>query len=427
MHNDYVSINPKELLQEDILDMNHLATAFYTWVERENVVGASFIVVNKSDVLLSCTHGFQNLSTKEPVSSQTLFPLASITKHMGAVLLCLMEEDGHLNLDDPIQQHLPHIQIGPKDLWEKVKCVDLLTHGIGLCSKAQPSKEMLEQQGMEAIFDYLKNAVPTVPYHTHYDYVNVPYALIPLLIKKFYDMDVEAFAQRRLFLPLNMERSTFLPSFSDSGVTCYVKDYVHDDHSPSRQWSGTWNKDTLPHLPMYALAGGLMSSTEDMAKWLQWHLRGTSFLSQKEDSLTGPLMTMLRQSFVKENPSLNVLKKLYTSHIRIDPVPNYDVAMRSSHDYGLRDYGLGLKLAFLSEFEPTPLDNQQGELPLFCLHEGSLRNARSTLLICPRHNLAAIMLTNCGGQDASSNVMFTMMDAIIAYEQLSPLALKEIH
>lgn len=425
MPHEHSTIMPKDLFHEDVLDMNHLATSFYTWTERENIVGASFAVVNQNEVLLSCTHGVQNLSTKETISNQTLFPIASLTKHIGSVLLCLMEEDGYLNLDDPIQKHLPHVQIGPKDLWEKIKCVDLLTHSIGLCSKDQPSKDMLEERGMEAVFDYLKNAVPTKPYHTVYDYVNVPYALIPLLIEKFYGMDVEAFAQERLFFPLEMKQSTFLRSFTPQGATCYAKEYSRSEGILEKEWTGTWNEDALPYLPMYALAGGLMSSTDDMSKWLQWHLRGSLSFSTKECASKGLLTTMLRQGFLKEKPSFDVIRKLYTPHIRIDPIPQYDVAMRSAHEYGLRDYGLGLKLAFLSAFEPLPFSTHNEEvLPLFCMHEGSLRNARSTLLICPRHNLAAIMLTNCGGQDASSNVMFAMMDAIISFEKLSPLPLK---
>ena len=409
---------------KEILDVNQIASSFYANVERENVVGASLIVVNKKDILLSCTHGVQNNVTQETVSSHTLFPIASITKHVGAVLLCLMEEDGHLSLNDPLQKHLPDIQIGPKELFERIKCVDLLTHGIGLSSKDQPSKQILQERGMEAIFDYLKNAVPTVPYHTFYDYVNVPYALIPLLIEKFYGVDVETFAQQRVFSPLGMEHSTFMHAHSSDITTCYAKEYISNAQNTEKKWSGKWEESPLPHLPMYALAGGLLSSSHDMAKWLQWHLRGSWLCHEKTPSITVEIMKKLRLGEEKNTPPFSVIQKLYTPSMRIDPVPNYDVALRSTHDYGLRDYGLGLKLAMRSEFEPPLVLEKNLDFPIFCMHEGSLSQARSTVLICPKHNLAAIMMTNCGGQDTSSHVMFDIMDHVLAFDQLSVIPLR---
>lgn len=89
-----------------------------------------------------------NLSADDdspPLRTDSLFPLASITKPMVATAAMILVEDGLLNINDPVQDYIPEF-VGEDQ--EKVMVYHLLTHTSGL------NEEMITKNGIEKWSDY---------------------------------------------------------------------------------------------------------------------------------------------------------------------------------------------------------------------------------------------------------------------------------
>src|SRR5271167_1428962 len=87
------------------------------------------VLVAKSDrVLLNKGYGMANLEWEIPNAPDVKFRLGSMTKQFTATLILLLQEEGKLNIEDPVSKYLPDT---PK-AWEKITLADLLGHTSGI-------------------------------------------------------------------------------------------------------------------------------------------------------------------------------------------------------------------------------------------------------------------------------------------------------
>jgi methyl acetate hydrolase len=76
-------------------------------VERGDVLGVVALVVGSDGVLYEKAAGHQDLAAAIPMSSGTLFRIASMTKPVTSVAVMMLHEEGRFDLDDPIARYLP--------------------------------------------------------------------------------------------------------------------------------------------------------------------------------------------------------------------------------------------------------------------------------------------------------------------------------
>ena len=72
-----------------------------------NAVGLSVAVIENNKVVYSQGFGFRDFENKLPTTSNTIFPIGSITKSFTASLLGKLESEGKLSLDDKVTKWLP--------------------------------------------------------------------------------------------------------------------------------------------------------------------------------------------------------------------------------------------------------------------------------------------------------------------------------
>jgi len=93
-----------------------------------NSPGGGVIVVDGGEVVLRRCHGLADVEHGAPITPATRFELASVSKPFTGFAVLLLEEEGRLSLDDPIQKHLPELP----DYGAPVTVADLLHHTSGL-------------------------------------------------------------------------------------------------------------------------------------------------------------------------------------------------------------------------------------------------------------------------------------------------------
>ncbi|MBL0183883.1 MAG: beta-lactamase family protein [Chitinophagaceae bacterium] len=221
-------------------------------------------VVTKDTVLLSNGFGIANIDTKQKATSQTLFPMASITKTFTALAIMKLVKQGKLSLYDDLLKIAPEIVFSNK--WEKtnpVKIIQLLEHTSGFDDVRFNTlwNNDLNITELQAIGKF-KNSM-----HCRWRpgereaYCNIDYNILGYLIEKLSGLKYEDYLKKEILLPIGMTNSNFVIPAKPSQL-----------YADPSDWNG--NKFIrLPQLPFYGKgAGALFSCADDMAKFVQFML-----------------------------------------------------------------------------------------------------------------------------------------------------------
>jgi len=96
------------------------------------VPGAAIAIVKDGKVVLSRGYGLRDVKNNLPVTEQTMFPIASITKSFTVATLGTLVSEGKLDWDKPVRDYLPDFRLYDDVLTARVTPRDLVTHRTGL-------------------------------------------------------------------------------------------------------------------------------------------------------------------------------------------------------------------------------------------------------------------------------------------------------
>jgi len=313
--------------------LDRVDKVFSRWAKYDSP-GAALAIVSGGEVVYKQGYGMANLEYDVPISPNTIFHVASVSKQFTAMAVALLVEDGLLSLDDNIRDHLPEVpDFGPaitlrhlahhtsglRDQWELLilggwRMDDVITRD-HIMKLVRRQKELNFEPGEE------------------YLYCNTGYTLLAEVVKRVSGSKLGEFAEDRIFAPLRMSNTHF-----------------HDDHErivKNRAYSyaphhGYFKKQVLSYANVGATS--LFTTVEDLAKWA---------LNFKHRS-------------VGQKAALELLQEPYV--------------LNNSEKI---DYRLGLSV---------------GEYRGLCTvgHDGADAGFRSSLIMFPSEEFAVIVLCNLG-------------------------------
>ncbi len=97
-----------------------------------NSPGIAIGIIIKGELVYSKGYGYRDLENKLPVTSTTLFPIASNTKLFTTVSMGMLVEEGKLAWDKPISTYVPQIKFYNQELYNNVTLRDMLAHRTGI-------------------------------------------------------------------------------------------------------------------------------------------------------------------------------------------------------------------------------------------------------------------------------------------------------
>ena len=169
-------------------------------------------------------YGIKEYKTEDPVDSNTLFMIASCSKPVTALGILKLQEDGELGLDDPINNHLPFHVANPNFPDEVITIRMLLTHTSSIRDNWEiltplytlpeggdsplPLTKFLPEYLLEGgeLYDREENFWKDKP-ESLFQYCNVGYALLGLIIEEVTAMAFKEFIEKEIFVPLGMEQA----------------------------------------------------------------------------------------------------------------------------------------------------------------------------------------------------------------------------
>lgn len=259
----------------DFLANSEVATnidLFSAWVEAQMAYrgqpGLSVGVIYDQELIWSRGFGHANVEAKTPTNASTLYRIASITKLFTSTALMQLRDEGLLQLDDPVQKHLPWFTIqNPHKDTSVVTVRHLLTHAAGLPREAAfpywSTNEFPDIAALQAALPSQELALPT---ESDWKYSNLGLTLAGEIVASVSKMPYARYIQEQILNPLGM-------------VNTFV-DTVPADHPLLATGYGRRLPDGTRALGPYtdcaaiSPAANMASNVEDLAKFAMLQFRG---------------------------------------------------------------------------------------------------------------------------------------------------------
>jgi CubicO group peptidase (beta-lactamase class C family) len=172
---------------------------------RRLIPGAAVVVVRNGVVVRSSTYGLASLELGVPVTSRTLFQVASVTKNMTGVAIMQLVDSGAFALDDRVATRLD----GLPAAWGPVTIRQLLSHTSGLPDMiVDPEKGTWLPGSRDSVLAQLAQ-MPVTPAGTAWAYNQTNYMLLGMLIDKYARRPYVAHIRDRVLAPLGVTGVVF--------------------------------------------------------------------------------------------------------------------------------------------------------------------------------------------------------------------------
>ena len=278
-------------------------TAMQAAVDAGEISGAVTVVATKDKLLDVQTVGLADITAKKPMQADSLFWIASMTKPVTGVSILMLQDEGKLNVSDPVAKYIPAFADlkTPSGKPANLTIAQLMTHTSGL-GEADGSKAR-EAHTLEDMIPLFLAAPMQYEPGTQWRYCQSGINTAARIVEVVSGMSFDAFVQKRILDPLGMTHTTFYPAEKPNVelVVAYSKDKTTGALTPvpPRADFGTKGHPPLGN-------GGLYSTGPDYTRFCQMLLaggvrNGKRFLSPEAMSYltkvqTGDLRTGFFQS-----------------------------------------------------------------------------------------------------------------------------------
>lgn len=337
-------------------------------MERSGVPGVAVAVVYDDEVVFAEGYGVREVGTEGPVSPETVFQLASVSKPITGTALAGLVSDGTISWDYPVHPYAPDLIFSDPWVTDHVTFADLYSHRSGLPGGIGDALEVIGFTRDE-ILARLRLA-PLNPFRASYAYTDFGMTAGGDAAAKAAGVPFEQLVAEQLLEPAGMTSST--ASYADfrarpDRTTLHVR------------IDGEWVPGPQRQPDAQAPAGGISSSVNDVATWVRLQLNG--------GTLDG-----------EEIISEEALLPTHTPQIVRPPAPTYD---GPAHSYGL---GWNLDQDHLGYFRWS--------------HSGAFtQGAATNVTLLPIEGLGVVVLTNGMPIGVAETLADQIIDQIVTGNQ----------
>ena len=345
-----------------------IAPRMKSLVDEGAIAGAVTLVARNGKVFSLEAVGFQDLETRKPMRTDTIFDVRSVTKIVTAIGVMILVEEGKLALSDPVEKYLPEFKRSDaKSLGPPITIHHLLTHTSGLPFSRPTEIEDItikRDRTLAEVVALLAKQEPEFAPGTQFRYTSGGFAILGRIIEVVSGKSYEQFVQERVFDPLGMRDSFFfIPAEKRERVASL---YRRKDGKLER-WRELeeYSKRAKYSAPEF----GMYSTAADLASLCRLMLNGGTSRGQR-------IVSPLSVAAMTSNHTMNILSA---------------VTQRPAHQ------GLGWGLS------GDPMDDFPLTSPGSYGHNGAFG---AIVWIDPKHGLVRIFLEHLFG---SGNEVATFM------------------
>ena len=333
------------------------------------VPGLAITVVQDGKVVLLKGYGYRDVSKQLPVTPNTLFCIASMTKSFVVAELGTLVDEGKLDWDKPVYDYLPDFRMYDPVVTERLTTRDLVTHRSGLprhdltwYSNADITrKEMVER---------LRYLQPSKDLRQTFQYNNLMFMTAGYLGGVLHGTTWEEAVRQRVLLPLGMANTNF--SVLDSQKSA-------DFAQPYRK-----AKEEVKQIPFYVQgavgpAGEINTTAEDISHYLSFQLNKGKYGDKQILSESNAVQMQSPQMVIQGTPQFPEL--------------------------GENSYGMGFGV---THYRGHKMVN----------HGGAIDGFRSELAFLPNEKIGVVVFVNLDGTPMPNVVVYNVLDRLLGLEQV---------
>lgn len=257
---------------------------FTDYAREAHVPGMSWGVVVDGVLAHVGTFGVQDVRSQRPVTRDTVFRIASMTKSFTAVAILALRDEGKLSLDDLAEQYVPELKglVYPTTDSPRLTVRHLLSHATGLPEDNPWGDQQLAltDAQMDAL---MRQGIPfSNPPGIAYEYSNYGFAILGRIVSNVSGMPYREFLRTRVLVPLGLTATTL------DAPAVPADRLAHGYRWEDDQWKEE------PPLPdgAFGAMGGMLTSLDDLARYVAWM---TDAWPARDGAETGPLRRSSRR------------------------------------------------------------------------------------------------------------------------------------
>lgn len=334
--------------------------------------------------------GVQDLVQKRPVTPDSLFRIASMTKAFTALSILKLREEGRLSLDDLAETYVPEMRgwTYPTKDSPHIRIRDLLTHSAGLVD----DNPWGDRQTPLPDADFTRMLQQGIPFSSapgsHYEYSNFGFALLGRIIANVSGQPYRRYVEHRLLTPLGMASSGY-----------EISEWPVERRAIGYRWEeGRWKGEPDMRDGAFGAMGGLQTSANDYARWVAFLLSAWPARDEADD---GPVSRASVRMLAEGSNFVTIAQRNGTS----GPAACRQAAA----------YGFGMRIA------------QDCDLGLTLAHGGGYPGYGSHVMLMPDYGVGIFVFTNRtynGGAGPAWDAAMTLQKAGALIERtlaVSPL------
>ncbi len=245
-------IKPKAVTPSQQVD-----EAFSIWDNAESP-GTAVSIMRHGKTLYKKGYGLANLEYNIPITSETVFHVASVSKQFTVFSILLLAQQGKLSLDDDIRKYIPEMH----DFGKKITLRHLASHTSGL----RDQWELLVLAGWRIDDVITQDQILKLAYRQtalnfepgeEYMYCNTGFTLLAEVVARVSGKSFAAFTDEHIFKPLQMTQTQFYDNHEKivkNRAYCYRSDSIG------------FKKSNLNYATVGATS--LFTTAEDLQKWV---------------------------------------------------------------------------------------------------------------------------------------------------------------
>ncbi|MGE7110333.1 serine hydrolase [Lysinibacillus sp. NPDC047702] len=244
------------LLKEGTLKNQYEKATLTERLNATNTPGVSIAVINNYEIEWACGFGVKECGKPEPVTTDTLFQAASVSKPIFATVVMKLIQDGKLDLDEDVNNYLTSWKVPANGAWQPaITLRQLLSHTAGLTVDGFPGylRNVDAPSVLQILDGESSSATPAVRVNimpgTQFRYSGGGTTVAQQAVSDYLDKSFPDIMHELLLGPLQMDRSTYeqpLPEkWHDSAATAHPwksqpvqgKWYVYPEMAAAGLWT----------------------------------------------------------------------------------------------------------------------------------------------------------------------------------------------
>lgn len=290
---------------------------FNSWFERVHAPGAVMGIIIDGELVWVKTAGVRETKDRAPVTPDTVFRIASMTKSFTALSILKLRDEGKLSLDDPVAHYVPALADLPYPTQDSPTLTirHLLTHSEGF-PEDNPWGDRQLAQSDETMRAWLRAGIPfsNAP-GTAYEYSNYGFAILGQVVARASGRPYKDYVRDEILKPLGMNSSTF-----DLGAV--PREHIAIGYASE---DNVWKDEPILAHGAFGSMGGLWTTARDLARYVAFQM---SAFPPRDEAERGPV----RRSSAREMQQASRAQPAFALRNTVDAPLQLSL---SSYGYGL--------------------------------------------------------------------------------------------